>query len=61
MLQSVFGLLMVAMLAAAGVAMFPPQCAPEVLEEVDNPKVHEICRFLQTYADAVEQQQFKGN
>jgi len=33
----------------------PPQCSPEVLDEIDNPKIREICHFLQTYAEAVEQ------
>jgi len=31
----------------------PPQCNPEVLEEIDNPKIREICHFLQNYAEAV--------
>lgn len=40
---------------AAGLAFgMPPQCSPEVLEEIDNPKIREICHFLQTYAEAVE-------
>jgi len=32
----------------------PPQCAPEVLDEIDNPKIRDICRFLQNYAEALE-------
>jgi hemerythrin-like domain-containing protein len=50
----------VLVVAARSLAMLPPQCSPEMLDEIDNPKIHEICRFLQTYADAVEQQYTKG-
>lgn len=41
--------------ASGSVALgMPPQCSPEVLEEIDNPKIREICHFLQNYAEAVE-------
>lgn len=40
----------------AWVAALPPQCSPDILEDIDNPKIREICHFLQTYAEAVEAQ-----
>ncbi|XP_021968524.1 myosuppressin [Folsomia candida] len=53
MLRWTLALLIVGL--AAGLAFgMPPQCSPEVLEEIDNPKIREICHFLQTYAEAVE-------
>lgn len=46
------------LLLVVGVAVgMPPQCSPDMLEEIDNPKIREICHFLQTYAEAVESQQ----
>jgi len=49
-----FAMTMVMVGSVSGALLLPPPCSPSVLEEVDNPKVTEICRFLRTYADAVE-------
>jgi hypothetical protein len=47
----------VMVVSVVGVAWgMPPQCSPEMLEEIDNPKIREICHFLQTYVEAVDSQ-----
>lgn len=47
-------LLLVVVVGSSLVVGMPAQCSPEVLEEIDNPKIREICRFLQQYAEAME-------
>jgi len=54
------GIFVVAMLAAFAIKAahsMPPQCSPGNLDDVDNPKIRQICDFLRSYAAAVEDYQ----
>ncbi len=59
-MKSTMGIFVVAMLAAFAIKAahsMPPQCSPDTLEDVDNPKIRQICEFLRNYAAALEDYQ----
>ncbi|CAG7785600.1 unnamed protein product [Allacma fusca] len=57
-MKTTLGVLLVAAIAALVVKevySMPPQCSPEVLEEIENKDIRKLCEFLVTYTAAVEQ------
>lgn len=55
-MKTTVGILLIATLAAlAVVKAMPPQCSPEMLDEVENKDIRKLCEFLTTYTAAVEQ------
>jgi len=45
---------------AVSVSDMAQQCDPDVLQQVDSPKIRRICNFLQNYAVAMQQLNREG-
>ena len=45
---------------AVAVSDMAQQCDPDVLQQVDSPKIRRICNFLQNYAVAMQQLNREG-
>jgi len=45
----------IAAIVVKEVYSMPPQCSPEMLDEVENKDIRKLCEFLTTYTAAIEQ------